>query len=135
MAGRGSYQEKLRPGRGLWGAWARGRTVAPLPSALQWARGRGGGKGTHQYWVHTPPGPRHHSGTRLRPPGGHLCSGEREEGGGKEEDSREGQQAPRPPPELWDRMGKECQGWPESFSPFYNAFRLVKKVFIAFQKI
>ena len=86
-------------------AWAGAGIVAPLPSASQWARGRGGGKGTHQYWVHTPPGPRHRSGTRPRPPGGHLCSGGREEGGGGEEDSRAGQQAPQPPPVLWDRMG------------------------------
>ena len=44
-------------------------------------------------------------GTQPRPPGGHLCSGGREEGGGNEEDSRAGQQAPQPPPELWDRIG------------------------------
>lgn len=72
-------------------------TVAPLPSVLQRARGRGGGKGTHQYWAHTPLGPRRRSDTRPRPPGGHLCSWGREEGGGKEEGSRLGQQAPQPP--------------------------------------
>lgn len=78
-----SYRGKLRAGSRPLGLGQVAGTVAPLPSMSQRARGRGGGKGTHQYWAHTPPGPRHRSDTQPRPPGGHLCSGGERRGGGK----------------------------------------------------
>lgn len=82
--GRGSYRGKVRPGSRPLGLGPGGRDSRPPPASVTRARGRGGGKGTHQYWAHTLPGPRHHLDTRQRPPRGHLCSvGERREGWGR----------------------------------------------------